>query len=185
MKDICAARFRSLADQRRCGFTLVELMLVITIMGIMLGAITPTFKPFLESQTLKNATDSLAQIIRYARSMAVEQSSVVQIAFEEDSGGVSVLMENDPINMPGILEEVVLPVRYPKKYQEKVRVAAIIKQTLSGTQQEQVITFQPDGTTSDTFIYLADSYENTYTIGIVGLMGQVMTWNRAVDNFYE
>ncbi|MBN2327529.1 MAG: GspH/FimT family pseudopilin [Candidatus Omnitrophica bacterium] len=185
MKDMRAAGSRSSADGLRRGFTLVELMLVITIMGIMLGAITPTFKPFLDSQTLKNATSSLAQIIRFVRSMAVEQSAVVQITFDKDTGGVLVAMENDPINMPGVLAPVALPVRYPKEYQEKVRVASIVKQTLFGTQQEDMITFQPDGTTSDTFIYLVDEYENTYTIGIVGLMGQVMTWNHAVDNFYE
>lgn len=161
------------------------MILVITIMAIALGTITPNFKPFLESTTLKNAAQSLSTILRYTRSLAVERSAATQVEFNPDTGEIAVAIETDPINMPGIFEPVVLPVKYPRKYQTDILIAGIVKQTLFGTQEENIISFQSDGTTSDTFVYLADSYENTYTVGVVGLTGQVMVWNHAVQSFYE
>ncbi|HXK94120.1 MAG TPA: prepilin-type N-terminal cleavage/methylation domain-containing protein, partial [bacterium] len=46
------------------GFTLVELMLVITLMGIMLGMLVPNFSPLMQGMTLKHASQAVAQILR-------------------------------------------------------------------------------------------------------------------------
>lgn len=167
------------------GFTLVEMVLVITIMAIMLGSIVPNFKPFMESATIKDAARTLSHMIRYARSMAVEQSACVEVSFDPDTGNIWVLVESDPINEPGVYEPVKLPVDYPKKYRTDIKIASIVKQTLFGSQEDNVVSFLSDGTTSDTFIYLTDRYEQVYTIGIVGLTGQVMVWNYAAQSFYE
>lgn len=169
----------------RRGFTLVEMVLVITIMAIMLGSVIPNFKPFMESATIKDAASTLAQMIRYTRSLAVEQSACVEMAFDSETGDIWVSIESDPINSPGIYEPIRLPVDYPKKYRTDIQVAGVIKQTLSGSQEDEVISFLPDGTTSDTFVYLTDKYEQIATIGIVGLTGQVMVWNFAAQSFYE
>lgn len=163
----------------------MEMMLVITIMAIMLGAIVPNFKPFVESATIKDASRNLSQIIRYTRSLAVERSANTELTFDLETGEIMTLEENDPINAPGIFEPILLPVAYPKEYKTKVKVAAIVKQTLYGSQEDNVVSFQPDGATSDTFIYMVDSYEKVYTIGIVGLTGQVLVWDHAVQDFYE
>ena len=167
------------------GFTLVEMLLVITIMAIMLGGITPMFKPFLEGTTLKHAAQTLSHILRYTRSLAIERSAITQILFDQDTGIIQISIEADPVNAPGTYEPVRLPIKYPKKYRTDTSIAKIDKRTLSGSQKANEITFQPDGTTSDSFIYMIDKHENTYTVGIVGLTGQVMIWKGMTESFYE
>ncbi|HXK94990.1 MAG TPA: hypothetical protein PKV38_15055, partial [bacterium] len=65
------------------------------------------------------------------------------------------------------------------------KAALIEKRTLFGTLEENELTFQPNGSTSDTFIYLVDDRERVYTIGIIGLTGQVLVWDHAVESFYD
>ena len=195
MKDMWTRSFPSPSqrNQKHCtersrpmrGFTLVEMMLVITIMAIMLGTVAPNFKPFLEGTTLKNAANTLSHLVRYARSLAVERSASTQLTFDTDTGIILLSVESDPLNFPGIYEPVPLPVSYPKEYRTQIAIAGIVKQSLSGSLEENVVNFLSDGTSSDTLIYLVDRCERTYTVGIVGLTGQVMVWNHAVQTFYE
>ncbi len=163
----------------------MELMMVIMIMGIMVGAIVPNFGPFLDRITLKNAANNIATTVRYARSVAIERSSVTKLMFDLDTGDVTFVAEADPINMPGEFVEERLPFPYPKEYREKVSFSQIIKHSLFDTDEQNVLSFQPNGATSDTFIYLMDPDEQVYTVGIIGLTGQVMVWNRAVETFYD
>jgi len=167
------------------GFTLVELMLVITIMGIMLGMLVPNFSPLLQGMTLKHASQAVAQILRYARSVAVERSTAAKVTFDPETGAILLATEADPVNSPGVYQEEPLPVAYPREYRTKVKVPLIDKRSLFGTQEENELTFMPNGSTSDTFIYLVDENERVYTIGIIGLTGQVMVWDHVVQSFYE
>ncbi|HOJ61228.1 MAG TPA: prepilin-type N-terminal cleavage/methylation domain-containing protein [bacterium] len=167
------------------GFTLVELMLVITLMGIMLGMLVPNFSPLMQGMTLKHASQAVAQILRYARGVAVERSAVTKITFDPETGNIRLSSEADPVNFPGVFQEEALPVAYPREYRAKVKAALIEKRTLFGTLEENELTFQPNGSTSDTFIYLVDDRERVYTIGIIGLTGQVLVWDHAVESFYD
>lgn len=196
--------------------------MVIMILGIMMGAIVPNMRSFLSGSALKHTASSLADIIRYSRSAAIERSVVTKLTFMVENQtssyneiefiesseiaegvqdteaeqntqevtvtsiqGVLFTVETDPLNMPGQFFPEPLPVRTPKDLGDKVKVAQIIKQSLAGSMEESVVSFDPDGTTSDTMIYLTDDKERIYTIGVIGLTGQVIVWDRAVESFYE
>lgn len=172
-------------EETPSGFTLVELMLVITIMGIMLGMLVPNFSPLLQGMTLKHASQAVAQILRYARSVAVERGTAAKVMFDSETGAILLATEADPINFPGVYQEEALPVAYPREYGTKVKVPMIDKRSLFGALEENELTFLPNGSTSDTFIYLMDENERMYTVGIIGLTGQVLVWDHVVQSFYE
>ncbi len=167
------------------SFTLVELLLVVTIIAIMAGSIIPNIGASLTGATLDNATKTLSYLVRYVRSVAVERSVVAKLTLDPNSADISFTVEADPQNQSGVFEEESLPLSFSSKYQDKVKIAGMNKNSLFGSQEENVITFQPNGTTSDTFIYLTDDDMRVHTIGIVGITGQVITWDYECNSFYE
>lgn len=166
------------------AFSLLELVLVITIMGIMAGAIMPSVSNSLQGRRLGDYCDTLAKMLHYARSVAVERSVITKITFAQDSANPQLSVESDPLNAPGTFEDEGFPIFINREFGSEITIASIVKNVLEGTQAENEITFNPDGSTSDTFIYTTDDNERIYTIGITGLTGQVMVWKTAVDNFY-
>jgi hypothetical protein len=123
-------------------------------------------------------------MLHYARSLAVERSVITKITFAQDSANPTLSVESDPLNTPGTFEDERFPIFISKDFGSSITIAGIVKNALEGTQAENEITFNPDGSTSDTFIYMTDDNERIYTIGITGLTGQVMFWKQSMDNFY-
>lgn len=56
------------------GFTLVELMVTITVLGVLLGIALPAFRDFILDQRVKNASFELNTTLQYARSEAVKRN---------------------------------------------------------------------------------------------------------------
>lgn len=67
--------FRSSVD----GFSLTELMIVISIVGILATIALPSFKSLTEGQRVKNASFELFTILSLARSEAIKRNSNVTI----------------------------------------------------------------------------------------------------------
>ncbi|MBI5907084.1 MAG: GspH/FimT family pseudopilin [Burkholderiales bacterium] len=59
------------------GFTLIELMVVITIAGVMVGIGMPSFKNFVAGQRVKTATGDFSTAAIYARSEAIKRNAEV------------------------------------------------------------------------------------------------------------
>ncbi|MDO9401859.1 MAG: GspH/FimT family pseudopilin [Polaromonas sp.] len=59
------------------GFTLIELMVVITIAGVMLGIGVPSFKSFIAGQRVKTAAGDFSTAAIYARSEAIKRNAEV------------------------------------------------------------------------------------------------------------
>lgn len=67
---------------RRCGFTLLELLVVLVIVGITLGAIVLNANPG-PRQLLQNEAQRIAQLMQLARDEAIVRNQA--IAFESDT----------------------------------------------------------------------------------------------------
>jgi type IV fimbrial biogenesis protein FimT len=63
------------------GFSLIELMLVLVVVGLMLAIATPAFIGFRTSLSTKGARDALIQDIRMARQLAITRRSPVVMQF--------------------------------------------------------------------------------------------------------
>lgn len=71
---------KAVAQRTQRGFTLVELMVVVSILAIILGAAAPSFRAFLEGQQLKGLAYDLTTDLFLARSEALKRNASVSIA---------------------------------------------------------------------------------------------------------
>ena len=94
------------------GFTFVEVLLVIAILGVLVGLAIPFYQSFQVSSQLDNTTQEVAQTLRraQARSMASEYFSPFGLHFESQKfvlfrGDTYIESDpfNEPVEVPGIL----------------------------------------------------------------------------------
>jgi type IV fimbrial biogenesis protein FimT len=62
------------------GFTLIELMVVMTILIVVLAAVAPSFRSFLDGQQVKSLAFDLTTDLLLARSEALKRNASVQVA---------------------------------------------------------------------------------------------------------
>jgi len=177
----------------RHSFTLVELILVLTIMGLISTAMAPVMKNLLRAQRLPNAVAMLASSIRYCRSTAVHRSALTRLIFDAEQGRLRIETESSPLSQPGVCEEIPLPTGLQKELEECVSEIQIKQMAEYGTEEVDQLEFQPDGVivgptgmVSDTFIYLKGKDESeVYTIAVVGITGQVLVMDHEASTFYD
>ena len=68
----------------RRGFTLVELLIVIVIIGVMAALIGPTFTTGSDIARIKTASRGVIQMSRYARTMALLHQTPVELVYTSD-----------------------------------------------------------------------------------------------------
>lgn len=105
-------------DDARRGLTLVELLVTITIMGLVVAVSVPVIKPMLASNKVKSGADVVAGFLAQARNRAVEEGRPVGVTFErilnyEDDGaypynGACILMRQvaEPRPLSGFVKDV-------------------------------------------------------------------------------
>ncbi|HPH55930.1 MAG TPA: GspH/FimT family pseudopilin [Smithella sp.] len=73
---------RSASKKRQKGFTLLEVMVVIVIIGIMIGIAIPNFNEYIRSRRLSGATMQMYVDLMNARQQAVTQNAWVSLRLE-------------------------------------------------------------------------------------------------------
>jgi prepilin-type N-terminal cleavage/methylation domain-containing protein len=72
-----------LAEQRRGGFTLVEMLAVMAIMAILAVLAVPAIEGLNQSQSFSGSISGLSDSLNFARSYAVAQNTYVYVGFTE------------------------------------------------------------------------------------------------------
>lgn len=72
------------------GFTLIEILLVLMIIGIVTAVVAPGFARSIRGNRLRTAARSVVMAGRYARSMAVLEQKAMDVSFDIDAATVSV-----------------------------------------------------------------------------------------------
>lgn len=73
-------------NSREQGFTLIELMIAITIMGIVMALAIPSYRTFIQNSRIRNAAESIQNGLQVARSEAVRRNARVQFVWGAGSG---------------------------------------------------------------------------------------------------
>jgi general secretion pathway protein H len=147
------------------GFTLLELMIVLAIIGVAVVLIAPTVTGSLTNLRLKTATKQLSTVLRYARSKAVSSKSIIRVIIDIDNASYSASL---PENETGTKEKAV-STAFPSEIKfNQVTVG-------EGVQTEGLVQllFYPKGNTSGGEIILENTNGRRYKITIDNLTGKV------------
>jgi prepilin-type N-terminal cleavage/methylation domain-containing protein len=98
----CAALRPGASPRREAGFTLIEILLALTILGLLLSVAAINFGAFRNNQALEEGASRLETALRMARAEAANQGRRIRIAFSEEDGRVQVLWEPEPLAEPGV-----------------------------------------------------------------------------------
>lgn len=66
------------------GFTLVEIMVVIAVMGLLIGIAVPSFKAFRDKAPLESSLGAVEDMCRRARAEAILKKQPMQLTINED-----------------------------------------------------------------------------------------------------
>ena len=75
--------------RKQAGFTLTELMIVISIFGLIAVLAMPNYNRFMQTWRLNGETQQFATVLRTARSAAVMKNIDVVFSFDMDNGTYS------------------------------------------------------------------------------------------------
>lgn len=184
--------------RRLRGFSLLELLVVLTLLVILLSLAAPSIMAPLRGQRLKNAADTICAEFAKARVEAMESGRVRMFRFQRDTGNYMVepwLRANDTLEnnlvgegdrvvgnslitqsaeamtRPGTLAEGVVFMG------EQVEVDMRSYETTDGQSAEgqagysRPILFYPDGTTSDAMVVMKSEDGSMTMVKLRGLTG--------------
>ena len=87
------------------GFTLVELMFTIMVLGVLLGLAVPNFRNFLRNSNLTTSANELLADLNFARTEAIKRRTIVSIcstANPEDADPACRAPDGDNFSGPGL-----------------------------------------------------------------------------------
>lgn len=70
------ARFQ----KRAAGFTIIELMVSVVVLGILASLAVPSFRSFIAGQRIKTASYDMMSMLTYARSEAIKRNTTVTMS---------------------------------------------------------------------------------------------------------
>ena len=188
---------------RRHAYTLIELLLVLTIMLIAAGMAIPMFVHSLEGTRLRSAAKSVATTHRYARGMAVLNQAEVAVVFDTETSTIRVLRIDRPPSTPanpedpfasGALQDrgFLSSMKEEKQPQDESAPAystesllerrldpRISIQNVTGVPAPQQykkqfwVVYQPNGMTESYAVLLAEDRGDQTSVKIEGITGQV------------
>ena len=148
---------------RNKGFTLVELMFVILILGLTLAISLPGFGRFLQTWKLHGEVDQFASILRTARSAAVMRNVDAVFQFDVNNGTYFYYEDNDGDGQ-----------RDNSEYRSTIFSLPPGIRFESHTLSATTLTFGPKGNTNESgAIILENGLEKTRQVSIFGGTGNI------------
>jgi type IV fimbrial biogenesis protein FimT len=81
----------------QAGFTIIEVMVTVAVLGVLISMAVPTFGAWLQGQQLRGAAEASINGLQVARSEAIRRNLPVQIVFNPPTTGWAVT-EQPPIS---------------------------------------------------------------------------------------
>lgn len=139
------------------GYTLIEVMVVVLILGILSLVSLPNFMSWLHSYRLQSAAASLANHLRATKLLAIMKSMPHQIQLRDFTDGNYYQVVEDPDDKDRIVMSIGRII-LDKEFGE------VIIKSVSSTSTSKKITFKPRGTSNSATIVLENSVKQQVKI---------------------
>lgn len=149
----------------RRGFTLLELITVILVMGILFGVMTPMFRSSFSNLQVHNAAKNLTATVRFAQAQAIVRAVEYRVCISEKTRSYWVTRQTDPAGDPEKFELVKSDTLRPTFLPESVEMRTVTAPT--GEFQEEkmkYISCHPNGRVGQVLVVIAGPDGRKYTI---------------------
>jgi general secretion pathway protein H len=147
------------------GFSLMELVIVMVILGLSVTLVTPYLSRFSKTIELRAATKKISGILRYYRSEAIQQGKVYQVLFDSNLREVR-------IQSVERTEEKILKNKYPLP--AGVQIKEVNIPAVQYTDDLPAIEFYPSGGSNGGSILLDSPDRKGFRISVHFLTGMVV-----------
>lgn len=140
------------------GMTLLELVVVITILSLMAGLVAPRLGPWLEVWKLRSSAERVAQTFRYARSRALFEQHFYVVEILPQQNLVRVLQPDS-----AVIREFHLP--------DGIQITADDEEQTLRSREFVSFIFPPSGEVEEKNLWLRDSEGKAVKIHLDFLLG--------------
>lgn len=156
-------------SRKSAGFTLVEVLVVVALIGILAGVMVPEMRGSFEEARLRTTTRKLIQTIAYARSQAITQGAPHRFRVDPAAHQFWIEKQTRPTPTTVSSERVETFGSLVSTYPEGIRIELAPSQAAAAPQQSSSDPFaarQPAGQASRT--RASQNPKNTVTFDITG-----------------
>jgi type II secretion system protein H len=143
-------------DRRRGGFTLLELVLVLVLVGLVMGLAAPSLRGFLAGRKSANAAAQVIALAQYARTQAVGEGLTYRLNVDETAHAYWLTVQKDA-------EFQALGTEFGRRFALPDGVEASWLTTTAGAQEH--LDFFPDGRTEGSRLQLVDAQGQVFELG--------------------
>jgi general secretion pathway protein H len=141
---------------RSKGFSLIEMLVVLILIGFAISLITPSLSRFSRTIELKGAAKKISGILRYCRCEAVSKGQVYQVRFDKNLREVRVQPTESTYFLP-----------------EGVKIKEVQVASVQPTSDLPMIEFYPNGGSNGGAVLLDSQGPGEYKINVHFLTGVV------------
>ncbi len=146
------------------GVTLLELIVVVTILGIMLGAMVPMFGGSFTGLEVRNAYKNVAAVLRHAQERAIMEEREFRVNFAKQEGMYWLTYREDQMVSPPKFVDLNTDAGRVRFLPESVRITFIDDAEYDRQTRARYITFYPSGTADRVTLQLRGTKSDSFRI---------------------
>ena len=151
------------------GFTLIELMIIVIIIGVTASIAYPNFDKAVHRLKIRNSARHMVSIMRLARSYAITNKADVGVHFDEEGTAMTLFVNtsNPDYDNLDAGDSVLTVDSLPGEF------AYIYGSSTDGSSSGSSIVYKPNGSASSSiyFHFLAVSNDEDITWGLIDVLG--------------
>ena len=160
--------------EKQAGFTIIEMMVIIAILGILSAIAIPGFSEFGGRMSLKGATRKIVSDMQYAKARALKDRVTWTMQFYPGSMQYTLLSGTTPFKTVNLSEynKVLMGSAHGDRPDEPDPGCG------DGVSfEDDKIIFNSDGTSASGSIYIKNNKGDTYAVGCTSAAGRIKSWH--------